>query len=239
MLDIAPENVAPQGPPAAGPHVPGRHRRRGASSTTRSSRRAWPRASPYRNWLDEQPGAAWRTCRRRARWRRYEPDDDLLTAPAGLRLHARGPAHADGADGDQRPGGRRLDGHRHAAGRASDQPQLLFNYFKQLFAQVTNPPIDPIREELVMSPVTTIGPEQQPVRGDAASTAASCELEQPDPDQRASWRRSSEIDATASCAPRRCRCCSRCATAASGLREGARRAVRDGRRGGRGRARRC
>src|SRR6202451_565839 len=33
----------------------------------------------------------------------------------------------------------------------SDRPQLLFNYFKQLFAQVTNPPIDPIREDLVMS----------------------------------------------------------------------------------------
>ena len=42
----------------------------------------------------------------------------------------------------------------------SDKPQILFNYFKQLFAQVTNPPIDPIREELVMSVETTIGPEQ-------------------------------------------------------------------------------
>jgi len=41
----------------------------------------------------------------------------------------------------------------------SDRPQLLFNYFKQLFAQVTNPPIDPIREELVMSLETAIGPE--------------------------------------------------------------------------------
>jgi glutamate synthase (NADPH/NADH) large chain len=39
----------------------------------------------------------------------------------------------------------------------SKQPQLLFNYFKQLFAQVTNPPIDPIREELVMSLTTYIG----------------------------------------------------------------------------------
>jgi len=39
----------------------------------------------------------------------------------------------------------------------SDQPQLVFNYFKQLFAQVTNPPIDPIREELVMSIETAIG----------------------------------------------------------------------------------
>jgi len=41
----------------------------------------------------------------------------------------------------------------------SEQPQLLFKYFKQLFAQVTNPPIDPIREELVMSLVTNIGPK--------------------------------------------------------------------------------
>ena len=41
----------------------------------------------------------------------------------------------------------------------SDRPQLLFKYFKQLFAQVTNPPIDPIREELVMSLTTSIGPK--------------------------------------------------------------------------------
>ncbi|MEI8120774.1 MAG: glutamate synthase large subunit [bacterium] len=39
----------------------------------------------------------------------------------------------------------------------SEKPQLLFNYFKQLFAQITNPPIDPIREELVMSLMTFIG----------------------------------------------------------------------------------
>ncbi|MBI4431143.1 MAG: glutamate synthase large subunit [Candidatus Omnitrophica bacterium] len=42
----------------------------------------------------------------------------------------------------------------------SDKAPLLFNYFKQLFAQVTNPPIDPIREELVMSTELTIGQEQ-------------------------------------------------------------------------------
>ena len=39
----------------------------------------------------------------------------------------------------------------------SQQPQLLFNYFRQQFAQVTNPPIDPIREELVMSLTEYIG----------------------------------------------------------------------------------
>ncbi|HKE23789.1 MAG TPA: glutamate synthase large subunit [Bryobacteraceae bacterium] len=42
----------------------------------------------------------------------------------------------------------------------SDKPQPLFNYFKQLFAQVTNPPIDPIREELVMSLTSYIGTER-------------------------------------------------------------------------------
>ncbi|HEY6345036.1 MAG TPA: glutamate synthase large subunit [Bryobacteraceae bacterium] len=42
----------------------------------------------------------------------------------------------------------------------SDRPQPLFNYFKQLFAQVTNPAIDPIREELVMSLTSYIGTER-------------------------------------------------------------------------------
>lgn len=41
----------------------------------------------------------------------------------------------------------------------SPRPRLLFDYFKQLFAQVTNPPIDPIREHLVMSLATFIGPK--------------------------------------------------------------------------------
>jgi glutamate synthase domain-containing protein 2/glutamate synthase domain-containing protein 1/glutamate synthase domain-containing protein 3 len=42
----------------------------------------------------------------------------------------------------------------------SARPQLLYNYFRQLFAQVTNPAIDPIREELVMSLETYLGPEE-------------------------------------------------------------------------------
>ncbi|WP_020559301.1 glutamate synthase large subunit [Thiofilum flexile] len=52
----------------------------------------------------------------------------------------------------------------------SDKPQPLFNYFKQLFAQVTNPPIDAIREEIVTSSLTTLGSE-----GDITHpTAQSC-----------------------------------------------------------------
>ncbi|MEI7026502.1 glutamate synthase large subunit [Paenibacillus sp. y28] len=42
----------------------------------------------------------------------------------------------------------------------SEKPQLLYNYFKQLFAQVTNPPIDSNFEEIVTAQVTTIGPER-------------------------------------------------------------------------------
>ncbi|MEI8175437.1 MAG: glutamate synthase large subunit, partial [Candidatus Omnitrophota bacterium] len=42
----------------------------------------------------------------------------------------------------------------------SDKPQLLYTYFKQLFAQVTNPAIDPIREELVMSLESYVGPQK-------------------------------------------------------------------------------
>jgi glutamate synthase domain-containing protein 2/glutamate synthase domain-containing protein 1/glutamate synthase domain-containing protein 3 len=41
----------------------------------------------------------------------------------------------------------------------SERPQLLYNYFQQLFAQVTNPPVDPIREEVVMAENLYLGPE--------------------------------------------------------------------------------
>jgi glutamate synthase (NADPH) large chain len=51
----------------------------------------------------------------------------------------------------------------------SKKPQLLFNYFKQLFAQVTNPPIDAIREQIVTSVGTTIGAEGNLVNPGAES----------------------------------------------------------------------
>src|ERR1700724_4147966 len=41
----------------------------------------------------------------------------------------------------------------------ADQPRLMYDYFKQLFAQVTNPPIDPIRESVVMSLAAGVGAE--------------------------------------------------------------------------------
>ncbi|MDF1740461.1 MAG: glutamate synthase large subunit [Verrucomicrobiales bacterium] len=60
----------------------------------------------------------------------------------------------------------------------SRQPKMLFSYFKQLFAQVTNPPIDPIREFLVMSLEVDLGPERNFLAEDPEH-AATVHLESP------------------------------------------------------------
>ena len=61
----------------------------------------------------------------------------------------------------------------------SDKPKLLFTYFKQNFAQVTNPPIDPIREELVMSLVSIIGPRPNLFDLEGLSNTKRLEVHQP------------------------------------------------------------
>jgi glutamate synthase (NADPH/NADH) large chain/glutamate synthase (ferredoxin) len=60
----------------------------------------------------------------------------------------------------------------------SDQAPPLFSYFKQLFAQVTNPPIDPIREEIVMSLATSLGTERS-LFGESPEHAHKLLLDQP------------------------------------------------------------
>ena len=61
----------------------------------------------------------------------------------------------------------------------STKAKLLYTYFKQNFAQVTNPPIDPIREELVMSLMSFIGP--RPNLLDRQVLASEKRLEVPQP----------------------------------------------------------
>jgi glutamate synthase (NADPH/NADH) large chain len=61
----------------------------------------------------------------------------------------------------------------------SNKPKLIYSYFKQLFAQVTNPPIDPIREELVMSLVTFIGPKPNLLGIDETNPPIRLEASQP------------------------------------------------------------
>jgi len=53
----------------------------------------------------------------------------------------------------------------------SDKPHLLYDYFKQRFAQVTNPPIDPLREKLVMSLEMHLGQRRSPLRPEAAAAS--------------------------------------------------------------------
>jgi glutamate synthase (ferredoxin) len=90
----------------------------------------------------------------------HEPDHDTVLQ----RQHAFGYSTEDlrilmapmAQDGNEAIGSMGNDA---ALAVLSDRPQLLYNYFKQLFAQVTNPPVDCIREEIIMSMETSIGAE--------------------------------------------------------------------------------
>jgi glutamate synthase domain-containing protein 2/glutamate synthase domain-containing protein 3 len=113
---------------------------------------------PYREWLDAgeihlnslpEPSASSRpesaTLLQRQRAFGYTIEDQrIILAPM-----AQNGKEPDGSMGTDTP-----------LAVLSERPQLLFSYFKQHFAQVTNPPIDPLREELVMSLKMSLGPEQ-------------------------------------------------------------------------------
>ncbi len=91
--------------------------------------------------------------------------------PAPVRLHQRGaaahPRSPWPATGPSPIGSMGTDT---AIAVLSDRPRLLYDYFTQLFAQVTNPPLDAIREELVTSLMSTLGPEANLLE----PTAESC-----------------------------------------------------------------
>ena len=61
----------------------------------------------------------------------------------------------------------------------SNKSRMLYDYFKQLFAQVTNPPIDPIREEIVMSLTSFIGPRPNLLGLEATDPPLRLEISQP------------------------------------------------------------
>src|SRR5689334_5046697 len=114
------------------------------------------RSHPYRKWLDrtqivleELPDAPTQGIRsnlplldRQQAFGYSQEDINILMTPM-----ASTGEEANGSMGNDTP-----------ISALSDRPKQLFTYFKQNFAQVTNPPIDPIREELVMSLVSIIGP---------------------------------------------------------------------------------
>jgi glutamate synthase domain-containing protein 2/glutamate synthase domain-containing protein 1/glutamate synthase domain-containing protein 3 len=114
-------------------------------------------AKPYREWYE----------RNAVPFSELEPSDQVTISDQPLRTRQRAfgftqedlrvlltPMARDGAE----PVGSM--GNDLSLAVLSEQAPPLFSYFKQLFAQVTNPPIDPIREEIVMSLATTLGSEK-------------------------------------------------------------------------------
>jgi hypothetical protein len=150
-----------------------------ASSTTRNSRKRSPPPSRtvrldrahHRVKLDDLSSAP-------TRWRPRAGAH--ARSPAGLRLHAgRRQVHPVCADGEWR-GSHRLDGQRLPLAVLSIEEQdALPTTSSKLFAQVTNPPIDPIREELVMSLVSFIGPRPNLLGIDETNPPLRLEVSQP------------------------------------------------------------
>jgi glutamate synthase (NADPH/NADH) large chain len=113
-------------------------------------------AQPYAEWLahlvdiEDLPAAphlpppSHETVRRRQQLFGYT-DEDLRVLLSPMAAGGEEPLGSMGTDT--------------ALAALSDRPRLLYDYFTQLFAQVTNPPLDAIREELVTSMASTIGPE--------------------------------------------------------------------------------
>ena len=156
VLDIPPEQVLQKGPPAARPHVPGRHRA-GPHHRGRGDQAQLANERPYRQWLNEHlvhldrlpaapevPAPDHDTLLQRQIAFGYTFEDErIMLAPM-----ARDGVEAVGSMGNDTP-----------LAVLSNKPRLLYDYFKQLFAQVTNPPIDCIREEIITASEARLGSE--------------------------------------------------------------------------------
>ncbi len=156
VLDIAPEDVLQKGRLAPGKMflVDTSKNRIVYDNEIKST---ISRRKPYRRWLEqnrielkglfEVPGPVDidRESLYRRQWIFGYTLEDIKVQLLGMAETGQEPVHSMGNDA--------------ALAALSDRPQLLYNYFKQLFAQVTNPPIDPYRENLVMSLMSYIGRE--------------------------------------------------------------------------------
>ncbi len=133
-------------------------------------------AKPYRQWiesvrikLEELPGTAERPQSRETLLDRQQAfgytqeDIKFLLSPM-----AQAGEEGTGSMGNDSP-----------LAVLSDKNKSLYNYFKQLFAQVTNPPIDPIRENIVMSLVSFIGPKPNLLDINAVNPPMRLEVPQP------------------------------------------------------------
>jgi glutamate synthase domain-containing protein 2/glutamate synthase domain-containing protein 1/glutamate synthase domain-containing protein 3 len=155
VLDVPPENIL-----LKERLHPGRillvDTARGCIVSDEEIKRELATAQPYGEWLDHLidiedlaaaphlPPPGHETVRRRQQLFGYT-DEDLRILLAAMAVTGEEALGSMGTDT--------------SLAALSDRPRLLYDYFKQLFAQVTNPPLDAIREELVTSMASTIGPE--------------------------------------------------------------------------------
>jgi glutamate synthase (NADPH/NADH) large chain len=133
--------------PGAGPH----DRRRGAQGQ--------PRQQPSPTSSGSRTCASSSTASTSPAPARSQHAESLARPPAGLWLHAGRHQVPDGPMATNGEEGIGSMGNDSPLAVLSDKNKPLYNYFKQLFAQVTNPPIDPIREAIVMSLNSFIGPK--------------------------------------------------------------------------------
>ena len=202
-----------QGPAAAGPHVPGRHR-----------------AGPHRRGRGDQAHA--RHGAALPRVARREPDPRSTTCRSRRSCRSPTPTRCCSGSWPSATPSRtsascwrrwRATASRRSARWATTRRwrccptsrSLLYNYFKQLFAQVTNPPIDCIREEIVTSAETRARLGAQPAQP-AAVRLPPPRAQVADPDQRGA-RAASAAWTCPAFASARCRSCSASADGATGL----------------------
>ena len=146
-----------QGPPAAGQALPRRPRARPDRRRRRRSSARSRRRKPYGQWYEQEvvrladlpepesaPAPTESLRRRQLAFGYTQEDMKVILAPL-----ARNAEEAVGSMGNDS-----------SLAVLSDRKPLLYSYFKQLFAQVTNPPIDSIREAVVMSVQASVGSER-------------------------------------------------------------------------------
>ncbi len=157
IIDVKPKNVLSKGRLAPGGMIVV-DTEKNRVLTDREVKSVVSRQKPYRRWLEQNEihlkgllGTSGKikvdpdTMALRLRTFGYTMED-IHTIVTQMAVNSQEPLGSMGNDS--------------ALAVLSDKPQLLFNYFRQLFAQVTNPPIDPYRENLVMSLMSFVGKEK-------------------------------------------------------------------------------
>ena len=130
---------------------------------------------PFGEWIERIIRPRQHRQDRRGRAGACTEGEELRRRQLAVGLHARGAGDDPAPDGRGRQGGDRLDGRRHAArGAVRRSTAALHHFFRQNFSQVTNPPIDSLRETRVMTLKTRLGNLGNILDEDATPVATCC-----------------------------------------------------------------